>query len=114
MIDKAKKGDYPMIRAYLIGVHFEFPDNLDGDFLVCLSVSGAVDVAEGSVAHLLGENISFQSGIPGHFVGFYSFLGDNGLYGVFVLQFLVLPLCLSSCSTGLSCNISIVSSTSTE
>ncbi len=68
-----------MIRAYLIRVHFEFADNLDGDFQVGLSVSGPVDVAEGSIAHLFRDYVSLESWIPGHLVGFLALLSDNGL-----------------------------------
>ena len=62
-----------MIRAYLIGIHFEFSNNFDGHFLVGLCVSGSIDIAEGSITHLFGEYISFQARIPGHLVRLFSF-----------------------------------------
>ena len=97
-----------MIRAYLIRVHFEFPDDFDGDFLVCLGISGPVDIAEGSVAHLFREDVSLQSRISGHLVGLLSLLGDKGLDVGLSVQSLAFALCLCGCSAGLGCDIAVV------
>lgn len=43
--------------SYLIAVHFKFPDDLDGHLThLAETVLRPVDVAESTVAHLLGQN----------------------------------------------------------
>lgn len=64
---KEKKGKYDQRSAYLITVHLELAHHFDGHFveLPC-RILGAVDIAEGAVAHLLHQNPAIQTGIFGH------------------------------------------------
>ncbi len=64
------------LRAYLIRVHFKLSHDLDGNLVAGLGVAGLVDVAEGSVAHLFYQDVSFQTGVPRQLAGLFSFFGD--------------------------------------
>jgi len=57
----------PRARAtYLLAVHLVFADDLDGHLAgVALEVAGAVDVAEGAIAHLLDELPPLEPRVPG-------------------------------------------------
>jgi hypothetical protein len=69
-----------LLLAYLARIHFEFPDDLDGDLAVLsLGVSSAVDVAEGSVTHLLDQSPSLQTRIFWEFASALPLLGDDAL-----------------------------------
>ena len=98
-------------RAYLIRVHLELANNFDADLLTGLGVFGAVDVAEGTVAHLLDQDETLQARIAGHLVGLFSLFGherlDVGVSGA-TLDFLIFPLCLSSSMASLGSDIAIV------
>jgi hypothetical protein len=97
--------------AYLIRVHFELPDDFDGDFLASLGVASSIDIAEGAVAHLLDQHKAFQARVSGHFAGFFPFL-SNESFNLWVpsilLNFLLPSLCLCCGMAGLSCNIAVV------
>ena len=95
--------------AYLIRVHFEFPDHFDGDLLVGLGVSSSIDVAERSIAHLLNEDESVQAGIFGHLTSLLSFFGDDGMnLGISTLHLLVFGGGMGSSTSSLGSDISIV------
>jgi hypothetical protein len=94
-------------QAYLIVIHFELSYDFDGDFISGLCVSSFVDVAEGTVAHLLDQNKSFQSGISGHLAGLFSLFSHYG-FDIGLLDLLVLTGCVGCNATSLSCDISVV------
>lgn len=48
-----RKMDKSRQQPYLIRVHFKFPDDLDGDLVVGCGVAGLVDIAKGTIPHLL-------------------------------------------------------------
>jgi hypothetical protein len=96
-----------MAPAYLIRVHFELADDLDGDLVSGLGVPSFVDVAESAVAHLFYQYESFESRVPRHLAGLLSLLGDNGL-DVGLVDLLVLACGMGSRTACLSHNIAIV------
>lgn len=96
----------PRTRAYLIVVHLELPDDLDGDFITGLSISCFVDIAESAVAHFFRQNVSFETRVSGHLPGLFSLLGDDGLN--IGLDLLVLARGMCGGPAGLSCDMSIV------
>ena len=68
----------PSWSPYLIAVHFEFADHLDGDFSIFgRGILCAVDVAEGAVAHFLDQDPALQAGILGHLVPIHVFFGHQ-------------------------------------
>lgn len=76
-------------------VHFELPDDFDRDFVVLVvEVLGAVDVAEGAVAHLLDELIALQAGIARQLALALALLGDYALQDGRVVILLCLLLFL--------------------
>lgn len=61
-------GTHGSVYSYLIAVHFVLPDDLDGHLVILAGgILGAVDVAEGAVAHLVQQDPAFKTRIPGHF-----------------------------------------------
>lgn len=48
-----RKLDMSRQQPYLIRVHFKLPDDLDGDLVVGGGIAGLVDIAKGTIAHLL-------------------------------------------------------------
>lgn len=97
--------------AYLIRVHFELADNLDGDFLSGFGVSGTVDVGEGTVAHLFDQEEAFQTRVARHFAGLLSLLGNDSfdfwISGI-LLDFLIFSLRLSGGMVGLGSDVTVV------
>ena len=95
--------------SYLVLVHFEFSYDLNGHLASSpLQVYRSIDVAEGTVAHLLYESPSLQTRISRQ-LSFTGFLfGDNTCQ--FVVSYLlalgssddllILPCCVRS---GISC-----------
>lgn len=56
---ETRKRPGPVARSYLIRIHLEFANNFDGNFDLLYGVSGTIDIAEGTVSHLLQKDISF-------------------------------------------------------
>lgn len=103
----------PSGLAYLIGVHLEFTDDFNGDFVSRSCVPGSIDIAEGAISHLLGEDIPLQAGIPGHLVGLLTLFGDNSLdLCISVLKLLVLASGLGSSSSSLGGDVLLTDSSS--
>lgn len=64
--------------THLHAVHLVLADDLDGAFAVfALDVCGAVDVAEGTVAHLLDQMPPLQTGVSREFALALVFFGDD-------------------------------------
>lgn len=64
--------------TYLITVHLEFPNDLNGDLVILAGgVLGPVDVAESAIAHLVQQDPAFQARILGHLGPCTLFFGDN-------------------------------------
>lgn len=95
------------LRAYLIRVHFKLPHHLDGDFIMRLRISGLVNVAEGAVAHLFNQDVSFQARILGHLSGSLPLFGDNG-FDIGLVDFLLFALLVGSHSASLCSHISVI------
>ncbi len=102
-----KNSKSSLVQAYLIRIHFELADNLDGDFVSSLGISGFVDIAEGAVAHLFHEDESFQAWVLRHLVGFLSFFCNNGFY-VRVVELLIFARRVGCSTAHLSCDIAII------
>lgn len=101
--------------TYLTGVHLEFADDLDGHFarLAC-AVLGAVDITEGTVAHLLQQDPALQAWVLGEFALALPFLGDDAFNNAWVqvfgplLELLLVAGGLGSGSSSLSGDVSVV------
>ena len=71
-----RRGPGPEGRSYLICVHFEFADHFDSYFALCLGIPSSIDIAEGTVSHLLHEDVSFETRVFGQFALLFSFFID--------------------------------------
>lgn len=73
-----RKSRWEVLPApYLIVVHFILPHDLDGHlFHARKCIFGSVNIAKGSVTHLLDEDIPIEAGIFGHLRLAMSLLGD--------------------------------------
>ena len=94
--------------TYLIGIHFKFADDLDSDFFIGLGVSGPIDVAKGTVAHLLDENIAFQARVLGQLARLFSFFCHDGMYFGVSANFLILARSMGRSTRRLSSDVSLV------
>jgi hypothetical protein len=66
------------LASYLIAVHFEFPDDLDGHLAILrCGILGAVDVAESAIAHLFHQDPAIQTRVFGHFGSTQIFFCDQ-------------------------------------
>lgn len=65
-------------NTHLHVVHFVLADHLDSDLaMVALQIAGAVDVAEGAVAHLLEQLPPLQAGVAGELCSARILLGNK-------------------------------------
>lgn len=74
-----QKGITALGHTDLTRVHFELAHNLDGDFAVlAIVVACFVDVAEGTISHLLKQRPPLEPGVLGQFaLGFTLFCHDT-------------------------------------
>ena len=64
--------------THLHVIHFKFANDLDGNLAgVAGQILGPVDVAEGTVSHLLEQLPSFQAGVLGELAPRLAFLLDD-------------------------------------
>lgn len=101
--------------TYLGRVHLELSHNLDGNLFVdTLAISCTVDVTESTIAHLLDEAPSFQSGVSRELALGLTLLCNDALehFGVDILSSLFLLLLLvdglTSGSSGLGSDMTVV------
>lgn len=96
--------------TYLCRVHFELADHFDGHFgVLSVVVLGAVNIAEGAVAHLLDQSVSLQTGVTRQLALAFTLLGNNALEDRAVIVFL-LTLALLLIVYGTSCGVASLGS----
>lgn len=90
----------PQCLTYLHVIHLKLADNFDGNFSsVFLQVAGPIDVAKGTVTHLLQQLPPFQARVPRELAPIGVLLSDQLLEVIivdpFALSFGQVLVCLS-------------------